>query len=165
MNNFESDYMSGVKAYKERNFQNAIYFFEKSMSALKFAGLPEEFEKDSMETGYFNLGNAKKEVADFEGAIDCYKIVLKSNPTRPEYERVYMDLSECCFEINNPLYLKIALEYLGNCTKYFPNNISAYMNRGIAAIKLNNLPIAKIAFESAKNLGNNDAEGFLNKYC
>jgi tetratricopeptide (TPR) repeat protein len=165
MNNFENDYLSGVKAYQDGNYKNAIYFFEKAISASQFAGLSEEFERDSMETGYCNLGNAKKEVSDFNGAIECYKIVLNSNPGRPEYQRLYINLAECCFEIDDATSMKTAIRYLNICTNYFPNNQVALMNKGIAYIKLNDPYNGRLALESAKSLGNKDAQRLINDFC
>ncbi|WP_027137213.1 tetratricopeptide repeat protein [Gaetbulibacter saemankumensis] len=165
MNNFENNYLLGVKSYREGNYENAIYYFEKAMSVLKSAGLPKEFERDSMETGYCNLGNAKKEVSDFGGAIECYKIVLNSNPGRAEYERLYLNLAECCFEIDSPASMETAIKYLNICTSYYPNNVAAFMNKGIAYIKLNDLYNGRKALESAKALGNKDAERFINDFC
>ncbi|WP_179367702.1 tetratricopeptide repeat protein [Winogradskyella forsetii] len=165
MNNYEDDFLSGIQAYQNGNYQNAIYFLEKSMSAVKFAGLTKEIEKETIETGYYNLGNAKKETSDFAGAIECYKKALNSNPSFPAFEKGYGYLQQCCFEINTQESLKTAVEYLNVCTKYFPNNEVAFINKGIALINLNDINNARIAFQSAKALGNEDAQEFINDYC
>lgn len=165
MNNYEEDYISGVEAYQNGNYQNAIYFLEKSMSAVKYAGLPKEIEKETIETGYYNLGNAKKETSDFAGAIECYKKALDSNPSFPAFEKGYGYLQQCCFEINTQESLQTAVKYLNICTKYFPKNEVAFMNKGIAYINLNDVNNARLAFESAKTLGNEDAQEFINDYC
>ncbi|KUO66634.1 MAG: hypothetical protein APF83_01445 [Lutibacter sp. BRH_c52] len=165
MNNYWNDYLSGVEAYRNGKYQNAIYFFEKSMSVIKFAGLSREDEKDTIETGYCNLGNAKKEVSDFIGAIESYKIALDSNPSRPDFEKLYMQLSECCFQLDNPESMRTAIKYLNICTNYFPNNEVAFMNKGIAYLKINDRNNGKISLESAKALGNKDAQRFINDFC
>ena len=165
MNNYEDDFLSGIEAYQNGNYQNAIYFLEKSMSAVKSAGLTKEIEKETIETGYYNLGNAKKETSDFAGAIKCYKIALNLNPSFPPFEKGYGYLQQCCFEINSQESLKTAVEYLNICTRYFPNNDVAFINKGIAYVNLNDIYNARKAFESAVLLGNNDARSFINDYC
>lgn len=165
MNTYEQDYLSAMEAYQNGNYQNAIYFWEKSISAVKFAGLPKEIQKETIETGYFNLGNAKKESSDYFGALECYKIALNSNPGKPEFEKGYRYLQECCFELNTPDSLRTAIKFLDICTKFFPSDEGAFMNKGIAYINLDETYNARREFESAKALGNEDAQTFLNDYC
>ncbi|MCF6212790.1 MAG: hypothetical protein L3J45_02070 [Flavobacteriaceae bacterium] len=164
MNNYYEDYMSGVKAYQECSYENSIYFFEKALSVLKFAGLDKETENDTYETGYYNLGNAKKEVSDYAGAIECYKKTIDSNPSRADLEKIYDSLRECCFINYTDMSLKTAVKYLNICTKYFPKNQEAFINKGIAYANLKDDYNSRIAFETAKKLGNKDAQGFINKY-
>lgn len=165
MNTYEEDFLTGVQAYQNRNYENAIYFFEKSMTALKYANLSQEIKKDTYETGYLNLANAKKENSDFVGAIECFKKAFDSNPGRPEFEKGYAYFGKCCFELNTEQSLRTAIKYLDICTQYFPENEVAYMNKGIAYIGLNEPNNALQEFRSAQNLGNSDAQSFINDYC
>lgn len=164
MNNHEEEFLSGIEAYNNANYENAIYFLEKSIESIESAGFDKNTKKDITEISYYNLGNSKKEVSDFAGAIECFKKALDSNPSRPEFEKVFLFLQQCCFEINTKESLKIAVEYLNICTEYYPGNVNAFMNKGIAYYNLKDNANAKIAFQIAKRLGNQDAQQFI-EYC
>jgi len=165
MNTYQEDFLTGVQAYQNRNYENAVYFLEKSMTALNYADLSPEIKKDTYETGYFNLGGAKKESSDFAGAIECYKKALDSDPARPEFQRGFEYLRICCFELNTEQSLRTAIKYLDICTRYYPKDEVAYMNKGIAYINLGEPKNAFQEFRSAQNLGNQDAQTFINDYC
>jgi tetratricopeptide (TPR) repeat protein len=161
MNNHEEEFLSGIEAYNNANYENAIYFLEKSILSIESAGFDNNTKKDITEISYYNLGNSKKEVDDFTGAIEYYKKALDSNPSRPEFEKIFLFLQECCFKINTKESLKIAVEYLNICTKYYPENVNAFMNKGIAYYNLKDNTNAKTAFKIAKRLGNQDAQQFI----
>jgi len=161
MQNYQKEFLMGAQTLTNGNYQDAILHLEKALSSAKLSGL--NLTDDTFETGYFNLGQAKKATGDYNGAINDFQQALKINPSR--FESAYLHISECCFELDTQKAISIAVTCLNSCTKYFPKNESAFMNKGIAYLKLRDTVNAKSAFQSAKLLGNNDADKFIRDYC
>lgn len=108
---------------------------------------------------YFNLALAYSKMEDYSNAVVYWtKFIKIDNSNFDAYEeriKAYFSLDklpEAIQDINTALRLK-------------PNSASLYINKGIAFIKLGNKTEAKIALTKAKELGNPDAQHFLNKYC
>jgi tetratricopeptide (TPR) repeat protein len=161
MKNYEEEFLIGAKMLVNGSYQSAISHIENALFSAKLDGL--NLMDDIFETGYFNLGQAKKATGDYKGAINYYQQALKINPTR--FENAYLYISDCCFELDTQQSISIAITNLNSCTKYFPKNDEAFMNKGIAYLKLGDRSNAKSAFDSAKLLGNNDADKFIIDYC
>ena len=158
---YQQEFLIGAQTLSSGNYQDAIIHLEKALSLAKLAGL--NLMDDTFETGYFNLGQAKKALGDYNGAINDFQEALKINPSR--LESAYLHISECCFELDTHKSISIAVACLNSCTKYFPKNESAFINKGIAYLKLSDTVNAKSAFQSSKLLGNNDADKFIRDYC
>jgi len=160
MQQYKQEYVSGVSALSKGNYIEAILHFEKSISLAKATGLIST--DDTFETAYFNLGQAKRESRKFTEAIADYQKALSLNP---KLESAYLKLAECCFEIETYEAIEIAINTLKTCTRYFPQNKAAFMNLGIAYLKIGDKDGARTAFYSAKRLGNTDADRFIREWC
>jgi tetratricopeptide (TPR) repeat protein len=161
MEQYQKEFLSGASALASGKYHEAINLLEKALTSARDAGLSKS--DDTFENGYFNIGQAKKAIDDFEGAITYYSKAIDCNPSR--FENAYLFIAECCFNIDSYSAMEYAIKYLNQCTRYFPKNESAFMNKGIAYLKINDSNNAKIAFLEARKLGNKDADNFIRDYC
>jgi tetratricopeptide (TPR) repeat protein len=157
---YQQESLLGAMALSKGNHQDAINHIEKSFALAKSAGL--NSSDDTFEAGYFNMAQAKKAMRRFTEAISDYQKVLALNSKN---ESAYIRIAECCFEIDTPVAMEIAINSLNDCTSLFSKNTSAFMNKGIAYLKIGDKSNARLAFQSAKSLGNKDADNFIRDYC
>ena len=158
---YQMEFLTGASALSKGNYQDAILHLEKALTLAKISGL--STSDDTFDSGYFNLGQAKKAINKYKDAINDFLKVVENNPTG--YENAYLHIAECCFNINNYESMEIAIKSLNQCTKYFPNNQAAHMNKGIAYLNIGDKQNAKVSFNNAKQLGNMDADNFIRDYC
>jgi len=160
MENYDHEFLEGASALTKGNYQEAISRLERALILASNSGLNKSDE--IFVIGYFNLGQAKKASHNYDGAIADFTKAIECNPSR--FENAYIYLAECCFEMDTHESMEVAIKFLNQCTKLFPRNDSAFMNKGIAHLKINDKRNAKIALKSAKQLGNIDAERFILDY-
>lgn len=157
---YQQESLLGAMALSKGKYQEAIIHLENAIRLAKSNGINSSDE--SFEVDYFNLAQSKKAMQRYAEAITDFQKVLTINPKN---ESAYIHLTKCCFEVDTQQTIEIAINELNNCTGYFPKNISAFMNKGIAYLKLGENIKAKSAFQSAKSLGNKDADNFIRDYC
>ncbi|OQA11514.1 MAG: Tetratricopeptide repeat protein [Bacteroidetes bacterium ADurb.Bin397] len=58
-----------------------------------------------------------------------------------------------------------ALKYLNETIAIMPGDIDALYNRGICHLKTNNIPAACIDWKKVAQMGSEDANSFILKYC
>lgn len=92
-------------------------------------------------------------------ALECYHKALHYDQTRPEY-----------FEARGETYLRTktyrsASNDFSMSLDINPVNPGAYLNKGIAAVYLNNIAEACFCFEMAKKQGAAEADEYLLKHC
>ena len=160
MQNIQQEFLQGVQALTNGRYQEAIRHLEQSLklnqSVASHAG------DDHEEVCYFNLGQARKAINDYEGAISDFQNALSRNP---RMESAYLRLAECYFELETYDAMEAAIDALKTCTRYFPQNQKVFMNLGIACIKIEKKDEAKAPFSNAKRLGNKDADRLIREWC
>ncbi len=108
---------------------------------------------------YFNRGNAKSDLKDYQGAISDYTKAIEINP---QYAANY----------NNRGLAKIDLkDYKGAVADYTkaiainPQYAYYYMNRGITRENIGDLKGACADWRKASSLGEKDAAGWVREQC
>jgi tetratricopeptide (TPR) repeat protein len=160
MQQYQQEFLTGASALSKGNYHVAIIHLENALELAKSSGL--DSSDDTFETTYFNLGQAKKAAGRFAEAIADYQKALALNS---RFESAYSHISQCCFEIDTPEAIEIAIKTLNDCTSQYPRNDGAFINKGIAYLKIGEIGNARAAFQSAKSLGNKDADNFILRYC
>lgn len=160
MQKIQQEFLQGVQALTNGRYQDAIKHLEQSLKLNQL--IASTAEDDHEEVCYFNLGQARKALNNYDDAISDFQNALSRNP---RMESAYIRLAECCFELDNYDAMEIAVDALKNCTRYFPQNQEVFMNLGIACIKIGEKDDARNAFSNAKRLGNKDADRFIREWC
>lgn len=86
----------------------------------------------------------------------------KSVITNKEYSDFYYNLG---VKYSESKKYELAIENFTNCLKYNPEDIDALYNRGTMFLKINLTEKACIDWKKIKELGKNDADELLKKYC
>lgn len=162
MEEYLKEFLLGLNTFNKRQYQEAIFHFERSLQIANSIGLnsPEEIF-----ACYFNIGNAKRKLKKFPEAVSAYQNALKYNS---QNEDVYLNITDCCFEIETVDSLELAVKLLSFCERNFPTNKILIANLGVGCLKLGiayietgKIDLAKKLFLNAKRLGSEKADELL----
>jgi len=109
---------------------------------------------------YIKSGLEKIEVKDFEGAFSDFSIAIEMDPNSAEayYQRGLLLGKEM------HKYTK-AIKDFTKAIKIKSDFAEAYYDRGVTYVILDDLKNSCTDWQKAKELGHNDAEALLEKYC
>ena len=107
----------------------------------------------------FNLALSYSNSEDYSNAIVYWTKFIQSDRTNFD---AYNERLKAFFELNK---LPEAIQDIDNALRLKPNRDDLYINKGIALIKMGNKLEARKALTRAKELGNADAQNFINNHC
>lgn len=143
-----------VEAKKYGDAINYIHEFFELMGRNLFPDL-----KHLIQPCYFNLALSYSNSGENENAIKYWSLFIQSDKTNFDsyFERLqsYLALgrlNEALLDIDSALKLK-------------PNRDDLFVNKGIAYINMGNKIEARKAFSKAVEMGNGDAQNYIDNYC
>jgi tetratricopeptide (TPR) repeat protein len=107
----------------------------------------------------FNLALAYSNLEDYSNAIVYWTKFIQSDKTNFD---AYHERLKAFFELNK---LPEAIQDIDSALRIKPNRADLYINKGIAFIKMGNKIEARKALTRAKELGNPDAQNFIDNHC
>lgn len=108
---------------------------------------------------WFNLALAYSNLNEFEKAVINWTKVIQNDENNFS---AFLERFRCLLELDR---LVEAISDIDKAISLKPTRADLYMNKGIAYLKLGNSTNARIAFVKAQQLGNNDAEQYIQNYC
>lgn len=147
----------GEEKLGEEKYSEAINYIHEFFDLLNRNSFPDLHHL--IQPCYFNLALAYSNNQDYPNAITYWTKFINSDNSNFD---AYHERLKAYFELNK---LSEAIQDIDNSLRLKPNRADLYINKGIAFIKLGNKVEAKKALTKAKELGNSDAQDFINKYC
>jgi tetratricopeptide (TPR) repeat protein len=136
--NYRANYGFGLALLKEGNSEEAIYYFNKSISkSPNFA-----YAYNSRGNAYIRLGLHQRALDDFNKAIHL----------KPDLEIAYNNKSNVYYELGR---YQQAIENYSKAIQFKPDYVEAYLNRARAYYKLGNYELAVEDYNEAMRLNNN----------
>jgi len=108
---------------------------------------------------YYQSGNRKKELKNFEGAILDYNKVIELDPT---YNFAYYNRAEAKLGIKD---YRGAIEDYSKNIEIYPNDSKAYYKRGIIKLALGDKEDGCLDLNKAKELGMVQVNEQIKEYC
>ncbi len=115
-------------------------------------------EKDSkVSFAYYNLGNAYKNIKNFQAAIDAYSGAIR---TKPGYIEAYYNKAHAYADMQNH---QSAIEDYTQIIQLSPKSADAYYNRAISESALKNYKIAIEDFSAALKINPKNSDAYYNR--
>jgi protein O-mannosyl-transferase len=130
------------------DFRGAIQEYDKALTINSNLGL-----------ALYNRGTAKYALSDWKGAMQDYQKALGINPKNYD---IWSNLAGTKFQLKD---YQGAIASYSEVIRLRSDFKDAYRNRGMCYLQLGQMDKACTDWQKAKNLGINDLEKFLDKYC
>jgi tetratricopeptide (TPR) repeat protein len=174
---------SGCTFYRSQAWRTTLTLFDHAISRSPDAAF-----------AYNSRGMAKYTIRDFEGAMADYNEAIRLNPvyagcyynrgivfySNQRYEEAFQDYSKAiglnpqfasCYDARGILYMDVirndslALADYNQAIRYNPGFAQAYFNRGILQMRRQNPDAACSDFRKVRQLGYNQADELIGRYC
>lgn len=107
----------------------------------------------------FNIALSYSKSEDYTNAIVYWTKYINSNKTNFD---AYKERLEAFFELDK---LSEAIQDIDKALRLKPKRDDLYINKGIAFIKMGNKIEARKALSKAVEMGNNDAQKYIDNHC
>jgi tetratricopeptide (TPR) repeat protein len=147
----------GQEKLSEQKYTEAINHIREFFDLMSRNSFPEI--QHLIQPCCFNLALAYSNIQDYSNAIIYWtKFIHNDNSNFDAYHQRL----KAFFELKK---LPEAIQDIDSALRLKPTRSDLYINKGIALIKLGNQIEAREALTKAKELGNPDAQSFINQYC
>ncbi len=175
-NHFGSNFLLGLLAARNKNYQNSIYFFQKTITinpkfiasynnlggAFKELGKFDQAKQSYFQAikinsnygnAYYNIGDVLKEegklkesVISYKKAVECYKKEITTKENQSNHANVFYNLAGVFKELSR---LDESKNYYKKAIKIKPNYEKAYNNLGTTLKELGEFENASICYQKA----------------
>lgn len=139
------------------DFKKAISYIHEFFEIMQRNSFPDL--QHLIQPCYFNLALSYSNSSDYQNAVTYWTKFIQSDKTNFD---AYFERTMSYFELNK---LPEALYDIECALKLKPNRADLYVNKGIAYIKMGNKIEARKALTKAVEMGNRDAQQYIDKHC
>ena len=147
----------GEENLESKKFHDAIKYLKEFFELMERNYFPDL--NHLIQPCYFNLALSYTNIADYSNSIKFWSKFIDNDKTN---FNAYFERMQSYFALN---MFNEALLDIEHAIKLKPDRDELYINKGIAYINMGNKTEARRALLRAVEMGNSDAQKFINDYC